>query len=85
MKDNILEFPKHKIVNINVAPKTKGFHQQKIERLLQELAYEVARAFHEKEIDPKEEIVFQKILPTERDDRKYTKLQFVVYSSEYPF
>jgi hypothetical protein len=84
-KNNIIEFPKNKIVKINTPEKPKGFHQQKIERLLHELSYEFARAIHEKEISYKEEFTYQQILPTDRDDKKFTKLQFVVFSSDYPF
>ena len=84
MKDNIVNFPKDKIVKIK-AIKEEGFHQKKIKKLLWELAYEFTKAYEAKELDIKEEFQFHNILPNQRDDKKYTKLMVIVYPTILPF
>lgn len=84
MKDNIVNFPKDKIVKIH-AMKEEGFHQKKIKKLLWELAYEFTKAYESKEFDINEEYQFHQILPNRREDKKYTKLMVIVHPTILPF
>ncbi len=84
MKDNIVNFPKDKIVKIN-AVKEEGFHQKRIKKLLWELSYEFTKAYEAKELDINEEFQFHELLPNRRDDDKYNKLMVIVHPTILPF
>lgn len=84
----VVNFPKEKIVrqpNNLGKEKPKGFHIRQIEELLWRLEYEFVKGFAAGELDENDEFNFNKIMPIQRKDKKFTRFRVLVHPTELPF